>query len=175
MRERDWAVTDANDDDISGVLRAEEEAMSIAETHVMRYAPFRLLPEEVALRYTADWFKILAKNGISKREATVMARSDFAQIVQALRGRTASMPYLGSVRFAALIHVAMFITAEAVLAMNAMWAALRAHDFERASEEILMSNYPMMVGTEPEEKRRVLDLARMMRTGILTTEWTRAQ
>jgi hypothetical protein len=161
-----------SEDDIAGVLRAEEEAMSVAEQHVMRYSPFDKLPEEVAIRYTADWMKILAKSGISKREVLMMAQSDFAMIVRQMRGKTASMPHLGSVRFAALIHVAMYITIEATLAMDALWHALKVSDFESASEELLMSNYPLMVGTSPEERRRVLDLARMMRTGILTTSWS---
>lgn len=162
------------DDDIEAILHAESEAMSLAETHMMRYTPFSMLPDTVTIRYIDDFKQILVHKGISKSEAALMARSDLSKIADGLRGSTASMPWLGSVRFAALIHVAMRIGVKATLDIPMLWECLRNRDFEGASDALVMSTWPRMVGNEEDEKRRAMDIIRMMRRGVLTTSFSSA-
>lgn len=156
------------DDDINGALHAEAEAMMVAETQLMRFTPFALLPESVALRTVEYHTKILRDRGFSRKEAKALLSSDMAKITQGLRGSTISMPWLGSVRFAALILVAMLIGIEATQTMPNLWECLRKRDYEGASDALMMSSWLRMVGNEDEEKRRAMDILRMLRIGVLS-------
>jgi hypothetical protein len=161
-----------HDEDVAEILQAEDEAMQIAEAHMWQFSPLHNLPDSVALRLLADYRKVLSGRGHSRSETANMIRSDLATVTQKLRGMTASMLYLGSARHAVLLHVALLVGIESVQNMPGLWEALRAKNFEGASEALMMSQWPAMVGTEEEEKRRVIDLARLMRTGVVSTEWS---
>jgi len=160
-------MSDGHDEDVRSALHAESEAMTVAETHLMRFTPFSMLPESVALRTVEYHTKILRDQGFTRKEATALLGSDMAKITQGLRGSTISMPWLGSVRFAALILVAMLIGIEATQEMPGLWECLRRRDYEGAADALMMSTWLRMVGNEDEEKRRAMDILRMLRIGVL--------
>ena len=99
-----------------------------------------------------------------------MIQSDMARVAVQLRGLTAGLLYIRSVRHGVLFHVALLIGIDALRNMPGLWEALRSKSFEDASEALMMSNWPAVVGSEADEKRRVLDLQRMMRTGLAVPE-----
>ncbi len=156
------------DPEVERILRADAAAMEAAESHIVQYPPFQKLPPEAALRTLADYRKMLLGIGISAEEASVLIRNDMRQIAEGIRGLTANMPWLGTPRHAVLLHVALLLGMDAVRRMGSLWQALRERNYETASEELMLSDWPRLVGTEAWEKRRVLDLARVMRTGVLT-------
>lgn len=160
-----------DDSDVQQVIELEDQAMRIAESQLLQYPPFLALPTEVPLRLLADYRKFLSMTGVAAPEISEMIRRDLNLSVIALRGLTAGMPYIGAARHAVLLHVTLLIGIDEMRRMDALWAALRAKNFEVASEVLMMSKWPG-TAVEMEEKRRVIDLVRAMRTGVLPLELT---
>jgi len=139
-----------HDDDVAEILRAEDEAMAVAESHMWQFSPLHNLPDAVTLRFLSTYRKVLADRGFNKSEISTMLRNDLAICTQGLRDHTASMLYLGSARHGVLLHVAMLIGVDKVIHMQGLWEALRLKNFEAASEALLMSQWPSMVGNGEE-------------------------
>ena len=163
-------MTDDADDDIAQVFQAEERAMQMAHAHFEQYNPFLKLPAQVTLRVLKDYRKALANINITGAEASMMIGNDLHKCALALRGMTAGMLYLGSARHAVLLHVGLLIGVKALCEHEALWVALRARNYEKAHDELMLTDWPRLVGDELDERRRVLDLARILRTGILSLQ-----
>lgn len=151
--------------EIEEIYEAEVQALDLAKASLMRYRPFAGLPETVAHRPLGVWENLLSHIRMSKREASGLLVNDLEQARLALRGQTASLLHIGQQRMAVLYHVTQLIGPERMMALASLWRALRAGDYETASECLLMSDWPKLVGDIEENKRLVLDLARTMRTG----------
>lgn len=164
---------DSLDPEVRELLRTESEAMKVAERHLGFYSPFRQLPDEVEFRTIADYTRLLLGRGIAKHEVPGLLETDLSAACNALRSWTLNMPWLSSIQVAALIHVAMHVGLPTIKAMDGLWQALKAKRFDQAADEILMSNWPRLVGNEPEERRRVIDISNMLRSGVLRTDWAR--
>ena len=160
-----------DENEVDQVIRLEDQAMQLAKRQLLQYPPFMTLPTEVPLRLLADYRRFLASAGVATAEISEMIQRDLSLGVVALRGLTAGMPYIGAARHAVLLHVTLLIGIEEMRKMSDLWRALRERNFELASEVLMMSRWPE-IATEHDEKRRVIDLVRAMRTGIMPIELT---
>ena len=160
------------DDEIANVLAAEHQARDTATEHFMLYNPFLSLPTDTTMRVLSDYKVLLNSRNITGEECRVLVQNDFTKASEGLRARTASMLFLGAPRHAVLLHVALLIGIQALLDLQPVWEALRAQKYDQAAEELLLSDWPRMVGPTREERMRILDLARVIRTGVLPTALT---
>lgn len=157
------------DELISAALAKEDVAMDLASQHVARFAPFRKLPVEVPLRLISDYRKILAGGKLTGDDISLIVRRDLKLAIEKLRGLTLQMEHLNSVRLAVLIHVAVLVGVEKLEKMGDLWRALRERRYEDAADALLRSEWPIVVAGDPatDDKDRVIELLRMMRSGEL--------
>jgi hypothetical protein len=75
------------------------------------------------------------------------------------------------VRLAVLAHVAMVIGTPTLMACRELWDAISQSRWDDAQDVLLMTKWPERA-TANDERRRMLELARMMRTGLVPLAWT---
>ena len=157
---------------LTDMLAAEAEAMQIAERHISHFDPICSLPESVPFRMLSEYRELLKGGGHTRDEVSAMLRSDLSKATDALRAKTANLLHMGTVRQAVLLHVALMIGVEATEKVPGLWEALRARRYDAASEALLLSQWAIVVTEKGEGPRRVVELVRQMREGILTIEDT---
>src|ERR1700754_20627 len=96
---------------------------------------------------------------------TILLEQDIPWYLRQLRTITLNHPNIGSVRLAVFIHVAMVIGIRELLHLPYLWQAVKENRWDDAADALLMSKWP---GNDPrdDEKKRILELARMMRVGL---------
>lgn len=157
-----------NDDpEIDRILRNEDEAMHIAVEHIGRYSPIKGLPVEAILRKMTTYRSLGTEGQLSRPEAEFLLRGDFAKIAEALRSQTASSPQLTPPRQAAIYHAATVIGVDAIRTCDKLWTAVAGADWEAAHDELMMTKWPMAGAQTDEDRQRILDLCRMLRTGVV--------
>jgi len=155
---------------IEHMLRMEREASEIAMNHIAEFHPFANLPPQVNARLLHDFQRIGQAKGISKTQMLVLLAEDINTYLTRLRSHTLNHVQIGSVRLAVLVHVAVAIGADETIKIPGLSAALRDCRFEDAADCLMMSRWPM-TATEADDRKRILELARMMRTGTVPTAW----
>jgi GH24 family phage-related lysozyme (muramidase) len=153
------------------VEATEAQAHDVAMQHITAYAPFVGAAEQVEERGLAAFERIVNTRAVTKSEVSELLARDLRRQMRSLRPQTTIYPQLGSVRLAVLAHVALVIGAKALHDCRDMWNAISAGRWEDASDALLMTRWPEKAGTDS-ERRRVLELARMMRTGLVPLAWT---
>lgn len=149
----------------------EARARSVAMQHIQAYAPFFDLPENDRDREIRD-FEALAKTGVVRPvEMSSLLSRDIDSYMIKLRPMTLLYPQINSVRLAVLAHVAMVIGAGSLAASRGLWEAISAGLWDDAQDALLLTKWPEHARTES-DRRRVLELARMMRTGVVPIHWT---
>ena len=98
--------------------------------------------------------------GISEDEADYLLDNDISSILHQLVARIAIFGSLDTTRQNVLADMAMNLGIEGLLRFHKMLAAIEAHDFEKAADEMLDSKWATQVG------KRATELAAMMRTGV---------
>lgn len=161
----------AVDREIEAIYEGERMAMFYARLGITRYPPFSKLPANVAGRLIDDYRRYLEKGGASRDEAEYMVTNDLRSTVEALRTMVIPLPNLGNVRHGVLLHVALFVGLDVLKAQKTLWDALRSEDYETAHDELLSTTWPKLVGDTDQSRKRVLDLARQLRTGKLPEGW----
>lgn len=159
------------DDEIQQIYEGERMALIYARMGITRYAPFSKLPSVVTGRLIDDYKRYLEKGGASRDEAEYMMTNDLRLTIEALRTMVIPLGNLGNVRHGVLLHVGLIIGMDALKSQKALWEALRAEDYEAAHDELLSSTWPRLVGITDQDRKRVLDLARQLRTGQLPPDW----
>lgn len=159
-------------DEIEILLQAEADAMTLAANNIAHFSPLSLLPPEVPLRIVSHYRNVLSRAGLGSSEGQFLLRGDLGKIAEMLRGQTASLPQLGAARHAVLLHVAFFVTPEVVSQARELWHAIRNNDWEGAHDALMLTDWPINAGLTYEDRKMVLQLARVMRTGQLPFEWT---
>jgi hypothetical protein len=156
---------------IKDALAREDEAMELAGRQVFGFEPLSKLPVEVPLRLISDYRHLLSSRKLSRDEMSFVVQRDLRQATAKLRGMTLNMEHLNSVHLSVLLHVAVLVGVEKLAKMGDLWAALREKRFEDAADALLYSEWPLIVAGDPttDDKRRVVELLRMMRTGLLPT------
>jgi len=160
------------DDLIIQAMDRENEALHLAGSHIGRFEPLSKLPVEVPLRLISDYRHLLASRKFSRDEMAAIVQRDLGIAIVRLRGMTLGMDHLNSVRHAVLLHVAVMIGVDELAKMGTLWKALRERRYEDAATELLLSKWPSVVASDPatDDKQRVVELHRMMWTGLLPAE-----
>ena len=152
---------------IDELFAAEDRALAYARSSSMHYPPLNAFPVSIPVRSIDEYKHFLAKPGVNRTEAEFMVTHDLIGTAAALRTSIFPLPDLNDVRHAVLLHVGFYIGVGPLKAMTDLWSSLRKKDYETAEHELLSSVWPMIMGPSEHAKRRVLDLARSMRTGEL--------
>jgi hypothetical protein len=152
------------------VEATEAEAISVAVRHVAMHAPFVDAPLVTIDRDLGDFQRIAATRVVTKAELMKMAEKNLSRYVGLLRPRTAIYPQLTAVRLSVLAHVALSIRLKPLLESHALWSAIDRERWDDAADELIMTKWPEKA-KEEDERRRVLELARMMRTGKEPDAW----
>jgi len=153
------------------VEATEAHAAEVAIRHIGAYAPFIGATESVEDRGITAYERIASTRAVSKAEMTELLGRDIRRFVRTLRPRTAIYPQLGSVRLAVLAHVAMVIGSPALMACRPLWDAISQARWDDAQDTLLLTRWPERAVSD-DERRRMLELARMMRTGVVPASWT---
>jgi len=159
-------------DEIDALLQVEADAMTLAAINIGHFSPLSLLPPEVPLRIVSHYRNVVLRSGMASSEGQFMLRGDLSKIAEMLRGQTASLPQLGAARHAVLLHVAFFVTPEVVRNARELWHAIRNSNWEDAHDALMLTDWPTNAGLTHEDRKMVLQLARVMRTGVFPLEWT---
>lgn len=156
---------------LSRAETTEAHARGVAMQHIQAYAPFYDLPDYEQDREIRD-FEALAKTGVVRKvEMSGLLARDIDSYMIKLRPQTLQYPQINSVRLAVLAHVAMVIGADSLAKARELWAAISQSLWDDAQDALLMTKWPEHARTES-DRRRVLELARMMRTGVVPLHWT---
>lgn len=144
----------------------EAHAQRIAQVAVRQYTSFRSMPErDVAGVLMVGYLRRIERDGVTQQEADLLLLNDLRRVSAQIRRFMFPLLRLNEVRMAVILHLAFVLGADAVKAMKALWDALRAEDYETAADVMLLSDWPTQVGRDLDERRRAVDLVRMMRTG----------
>jgi len=165
-----------NDPEVEAVIEraevTEAEAAEVAMQHITGYAPFVGAAETVEDRGISAFERLASTHAVAKSEMVELLARDLRRCVRSLRSKTVIYPQMGSVRLAVLAHVTMVIGKRALNECRPLWDAIYESQWEDASDALLMTRWPEKAKVD-EERRRVLELARMMRTGLQPAAWTR--
>lgn len=159
------------DETIARVEATEAEAINVALRHVAQHAPFVGALADAGDRDLSDFHRIAATRVVERGEMLNMAEKNLSRYVGMLRTRTAIYPQINPVRLSVLAHVALAIRLQPLLDCKPLWTAVDRNSWEDAADALMMTKWPDKA-VEDGEKRRVLELHRMMRTGVEPTGWT---
>lgn len=161
-----------DDAEIRALLQTEADAVTLAVNNICRFSPLSLLPPDVMLRLVSHYRTVFARAQIADAEGKFMLRGDVGKISEFLRGRTLGLPQLGAARQAVLLHVAFFVGVDPIAQCDALWDAIRRQDWESAHDALMLTDWPVLAGITDEDRKMVLSLARIMRTGLIPLDWT---
>lgn len=157
-------------DPIEAFYDSEDAALHAARVSVMGYPPHSQLPEPTPHRLIDDYKTFLAKPGVSRVEGEFLATHDLILIANAIRSKVFGLSGhapLNVARHAVLLHVAYYLGPDRLKAMDMLWEALGRSNYEQAADELLFSAWPIILGPTDHAKRRVADLLRQLRTGVV--------
>lgn len=155
------------------VEATEANAVEVAIRHITGYAPFVGAATEIEERGIGAFERLGATRAVTGSEMTELLARDLRRFVRSLRPKTAIYPQMGQVRLAVLAHVAMVIGSKPLMACRPLWDAISGNLWDDASDALLMTRWPEKAKGD-DERRRVLELARMMRTGMVPHTWAPA-
>lgn len=158
------------DEAYARVEATEAEAISVAVRHVAMHAPFVDAPTLALDRDLADFHIIASTRVVTQAELIQMAEKNLSRYVGLLRPRTAIFPQITPVRLSVLAHVALAIKLKNLLDCQPLWTAIDRERWDDAADELIMTRWPEKA-KDDDERRRVLELARMMRTGEQPASW----
>lgn len=147
------------------VESTSSEAVAVALRHVAVHEPFASAPTDTGDRDLAQFHQLARQRLVDKDEMLKMVERNLARNVSALWSKVVTHPNLDAVRLSVLAHVALVIRTRPLLEADALWAAISHSAWDDAADELLMTKWPDRA-KEDGDKRRVLELARMMRTGV---------
>lgn len=146
----------------------EAHSQRLAESLVKQYSPFRSIPARDAAGVMMLGFdRRIERDGITRVEGDFMLANDVRKTMACLRGLFWGLPNLGEARQAVMLNVAFVLSVEKVRTMASLWGALKREDYNEAADQILLSEWPALVGQSLVERRRAIDLVNAMRTGVL--------
>jgi hypothetical protein len=158
------------DETIARVEATEAAAITVALRHVAQHSPFVGAVTNAGDRDLSDFHRIAATRVVEQGEMLRMAEKNLSRFVGLLRTRTAIYPQLNPVRLSVLAHVALAIRIQALLECKPLWTAVDRNNWEDAADALMMTKWPDKA-VDDDEKRRVLELSRMMRTGAEPPGW----
>lgn len=147
------------------VRAMEATAMEIAVRHAMSHEPFASLAEGLQERDIEAFGRIAASQQVTRSEMVPLVAKDVERYIHRLRTQTLLYPEMGAVRLAVLGHVAMVLKPAVLARLRPLWDAISRNDWQTAANELLLSNWPDKAKTQS-DRRRVIELADMMRTGL---------
>lgn len=142
-----------------------QRAQSIAVETIKRYTPFRKLPTRVAQALLIGYDHDLNKGQFSEAEADSILVRDVERAYKALQKNLFPLLQCSPVRMAVILHLAIVMGWERVHRLPGFWPAMCAGDYEGAADAILLSEWRGLIGDEPHNKRRAVDLLYAMRHG----------
>ena len=156
-----------NDEEaLHAYLARERDAVNAGVESVKRLETFRDRPQVERGETWIGWLWPLTRKPLSKEIAEVKLRADIYTVGRKIRRRLWTMPHLNAARCGVLLHVGLLIGADEILRINELWAALQNQDYESAHDLLLSTRWPALAGDDPAERRRVLAMARQLRTGV---------
>lgn len=141
-------------------------AMRLVET----YETFHAYPKESAREgLIVGWLRRLGNEGISRGEGLTLLRADLTRRMAALRAKIfmQDAERLGAPRIAVLLHLALVMGERRVIEWDDLWADLARGDYETATDHLLLSEWPSLVGDTQKERERAVALQRILRTGVM--------
>lgn len=159
------------DAETQAIFDEEERIMRVAHRDIVKYPPVTLFPPDQAARMLRDYEKFLENTaGLTRAEVESMVFNDLKSTIEVLRSTLINLSHIGPVRSAVLLHVALFMGIDPLRNMTDLFAALRKSDFDAAYRHLMLSAWPALVGINPAERMRVLNLAEQLRTGVPTPD-----
>lgn len=157
------------------VAETSAQAVVVALRHIAQHEPFVDAPSDTGERDISHFQRIAQARLVDKSELLKMAEKNLARSVSALFPYVATMPHLDPVRLSVLAHVALVIKLGPLLECKPLWDAIsRAATDELAwydaADELMMTRWPVSA-KERDDRRRVLELHRMMLTGKEPNSW----
>ncbi len=167
-RGRPLRAMSVNEDEKATADFHAREARNVSEAvaSVQRLESFHDRPAIENGETVIGWLWRIAREPLSPHVAETQLRADLYAVSRQLRGRIFSLPELDPQRAAVVLHVALVIGSDALLAERDLWDSLRRADYNAASDCLLLSRWPAMAGDDITERRRVLAMARQMRDGV---------
>jgi hypothetical protein len=161
------------DKETQAVFDDEDRIMQVAHRDIVKYPPVTLFPAGQAARMLRDYEKFLENTaGLTRAEVETMVFTDLRLTVDILRSTLINLHFIGPVRSAVLLHVALFLGVGPLQRMTELFDALRKKDYDAAYRHLMLSAWPALVGINPSERMRVLNLAEQLRTGRTAPENT---
>nr|GAT43704.1 predicted protein [Mycena chlorophos] len=158
------------DDEVTAVFERVQRTSALAKdnllAHVSGFAPFWGAPETIEARRINDYKRVEATKAVSRREMLSMLVRDVDAYLDIFNPQIAIYPQINSARLCVLVHVSMVMGYNEVKDNRDLWDAISQNRWEDASDVLLMSDWPTRA-VEAEDRRRVLELTRMMRTGTM--------
>lgn len=165
---RAGATMAAHDDDDALVQRlhvTHQRAQALAVATIKQYTPFRALPTQVAKALLIGYDHDLHQYPMTEHEGEMLLVRDVERAFNALRNNLFPLLEISPVRMAVVLHLALVMGFERVHKLPGFWPALKAGDYEAAADAVLLSEWRELIGNEPHNKRRAVDLLYALRTG----------
>ncbi len=136
---------------------------ALLRAQLVRDEGLRLKPYTDTIgRLSIGYGRNLTDVGISQAEAAALLDTDMTRAVSELQRAFPFVMDLDSTRFIVLACMAFNLGVTRLAKFTAMWAALRAHEYDQAATEMLNSQWAEQVGS------RATRLAASMASGELT-------
>lgn len=168
----DQVAMDADQETEAELARAESirtEALAFATRHIPMFCPFTTAARKRPTRRLVNFARLAEDPVISHDDLLVLLDRTLREILADLRVIIHTMPQLDAIRVMVLVHVACEIGTAELQRLTALWSAIRDRRWDDAADEIQLTRWPT-AATREEDQRRVLQLARMMRTGKAVKE-----
>ncbi len=147
---------------------SEAHAIQIARIAIKRYVPFRNLPErDAAGALLLGFDHNIEREGISMHIADMMLLEKVRRIAEQLRAKVFPLLDLSETRQAVLLAFSHKMGVDAIKADDRLWTSLSQKDYAGAARALMLSSWPIKVGTTDRDRERVLDFVDAMRTGHL--------
>lgn len=143
----------------------EGQALEAAVLSIMGIERFYAMPTRIGEDLILGYLWSIDKLGVSQEVAREQLRERLKSTISVLRSRLFQCQSLNPDRIAVMLHVALALGAPRVMEMNKVWEAMVDGDFDKAADELLLSDWPVAVGFDDFCRRRIVALSNVLRHG----------
>lgn len=142
-----------------------QRAQALAVATIKQYTPFRALPTPVARSLLIGYDHDLNRYPMTEADGDALLVRDVERAYHELRNNLFPLLEVSPVRMAVILHLAIVMGWDRVHRLPGLWPAMKSGDYEAAADAVLLSEWRELIGDEPHNKRRAVDLLYALRTG----------
>lgn len=146
-------------------LKREADTVEEALQHITGFEELYRTPTPVAGDVLIGYLQSINTLELTPELASLHLRERLQKLQVKLRTKLARLSSLTLERAAILLHLGLVLGADELDKLSGLWKALAEEDYEAAHDVVMMSDWPRLVGTDQHSRRRVLMMARVLRTG----------